>query len=73
MPLAVRWYLWLDGRWAVPWFTLPTIPSASRLLRVRWTVACGSPRMPANSVKSTNGVRLRASSICRSERAMCRA
>ena len=35
--------------------------------RVRWTVACGSPRMPASSVESTNGVRLRASSSCRSE------
>ena len=26
MPLAVRKYLWLDGRWAVPWLTRPTMP-----------------------------------------------
>ncbi len=31
MPLVVRWYLWLDGKWAVPWIALSTIPSASRL------------------------------------------
>ena len=67
MPLAVRRYLWLDGRWAVPWLTLPTMPSASRPVRARWTVACGLPRMDANSVESTNGVRLRASRRCRSD------
>ena len=22
-PSAVRWYLWLDGRWAVPWLSPP--------------------------------------------------
>ena len=30
MPLAVRWYLWLDGRWAVPWLTPEAMPSARR-------------------------------------------
>ena len=47
--------------------------SVSRPLRVRCTVVCGSPRMPARSVESTKGVRLRASSIYHSEIAMCRA
>ena len=56
-----------DGRWAVPWLTLPTMPSARRPVRARWTVACGSPRMSASSAESTNDVRLRESSNCRSE------
>ena len=43
------------------------MPSASRSARARWTVACGSPRMSASSAESTNGVRLRASSSCRSD------
>jgi len=29
MPWAVRWYRWLEARWAAPWLTLPTMPSAS--------------------------------------------
>ena len=55
MPLAVRWYRWLDGRWAVPWLTLPTMPSASRSAKVRWTVVCGSPRMSAISRRIDEG------------------
>ena len=62
---------WLEGRWAVPWLTLPTIPSASRPARARWMVACGSARISVSSAESTNGIRPRESSTCRSERAMC--
>ena len=68
MPLAVRKYLWLDDRWAEPWLTRPTVPSASRLVKWRWTVEWASPKMPANSAESINGIRLRKWSICRSER-----
>ena len=42
----------------------------SRSLRARCMVECGSPRMPASPVESTNGSRLRASTNCRSERAI---
>ena len=73
MHWAVRWYLWLEGSWAVPWLTRLAMPSFNKPVRTRWTVAWASPRMPASSAESTNGVRLRESSICRSERAMCRA
>ena len=70
---AVRQYLPLDGRWTVPWVARPTTPSANRLLRARWTVAWGSSTMSANSVDSTNGIRLRASRNRRSDNAMHRA
>ena len=65
-------YLWLDGRWAVPWLTRPAMPAASRLVRVPWTVERGSLQLPANATESVKDIRLRASSSFRSEVAMYR-
>ena len=37
MPAAHRrTFLWLEGRWAVPWLTRPALPSVSRLVGTRW-------------------------------------
>ena len=49
-----------------PWLTRPTVPSAIRPVKWRWTVEWASPKMPANSAESINGIRLRKWSICRS-------
>lgn len=59
MPIAVWPYRPLDDRWAVRCIARPTMPSAGRPVRWRWMVASGSPRISANSVDSTKGIRAR--------------
>ena len=61
MPSAARWYLRPEGRWLEPWLTWPATPPVGRQVGLRWTVACGSPRMRVGSAESTNGMRLRVS------------